>query len=97
VLLEIKVIPGASRDEIAGWLADILKVRVTAPPERGRANAAVEELVAGVLDLPRESVRVSRGTTSPRKTLEIRGVSEAEIRERVAKRVGPGARRAEPE
>jgi uncharacterized protein (TIGR00251 family) len=86
VLLPVKVVPGASRDGVAGWLGDALKVRVTAPAERGRANAAVEEVVADALGLPRESVRVVRGTTSPRKTLEILGLSEAEIRERVAAR-----------
>jgi uncharacterized protein (TIGR00251 family) len=91
VLLQIKVVPGSSRDAIAGWLGAALKVRVTAPAERGRANAAVEELVAGALGLPRASVRVVRGTTSARKTLELLGVSEAEIRERVATRIGRGA------
>jgi hypothetical protein len=83
VLLEIKVVPGASRDEVAGWLGAALKVRVTAPPERGRANAAVEEIVAEALGVPRDGVRVVRGTTSPRKTLEIRGVSEPQLRERL--------------
>jgi hypothetical protein len=83
ILLRIKVVPGSSRAGIAGWLGDALKVRVTAPAERGRANASVEEVVAAALGLPRASVRVVTGTTSPRKTLEIRGASESWIRERL--------------
>ncbi len=40
--LDLKVVPKSSRDCIAGWLGDALKVRVRAPAERGKANAAVE-------------------------------------------------------
>lgn len=43
--LVLKVIPGASREGIAGWLGDTLKVRVTALPEGGKANRAVETIV----------------------------------------------------
>jgi hypothetical protein len=96
VLLPVKVVPGSSRNGIAGWLGDVLKVRVTAPAERGRANAAVEEVVADALGVPRECARVVRGRTSPRKTLEIRGVSEAQVRERVARRIAPGGRSRPP-
>ena len=46
IRLQLKVVPGSSKDEVAGWLGDALKVRVGAPAERGRANAAVEKLVA---------------------------------------------------
>lgn len=83
--LKVKVVPGASRSEIAGWLGDAIKVRVAAPPERGRANAAVESLICTTLALPRGSVRVIAGGTSPRKTVEITGLGEEEIRRRLCK------------
>jgi len=89
--LAVKVVPGASRDGIAGWLSDTLKVRVSAPAERGRANAAVEALLAEALGLPRGAVRVVSGKTSPRKRVEIAGLSEAEVRSRLEKD-GGGAR-----
>jgi uncharacterized protein YggU (UPF0235/DUF167 family) len=78
------VVPGASRDEIAGWLGDALKVRVAAAPERGRANDAVVRLVAAALGVPAAQVRVAAGTGSPRKTLEIDGLTDAQVRERLA-------------
>ncbi len=83
--LTLKVVPGASREGIAGWLGDALKVRVTAPPEKGRANAAVEALVADALGVPRDCVRVVAGGASPRKVLEIRGLSADEIEGRLSK------------
>ncbi len=46
ITLKVKVVPGASRTQLSGWLGDMLKVRVSAPPEKGKANAAVEALLA---------------------------------------------------
>ena len=79
----MKVVPGASRDEIAGWMGDTLKVRVTAAPERGRANSAVEELIAGTLGVAPDSVRVVSGHAAPRKVVEIAGMSGAELERRL--------------
>ena len=86
--LAVKVVPGSSREGIAGWLGESLKVRVTAPPERGRANTATEALVAEALGLSKDRVRVVSGHSSPRKVLEISGLSEAEARERLSKLAG---------
>ncbi|MFM7075771.1 MAG: DUF167 domain-containing protein, partial [Planctomycetaceae bacterium] len=49
--LEVKVVPGSSRDQIVGWLGDALKIKVTAPPEKGKANERVVELLAGALGI----------------------------------------------
>lgn len=86
--LAVKVVPGSSREGIAGWLGESLKVRVTAPPERGRANAATEAVVAKALGLSKDCVRVVSGHGSPRKVLEISGLSESDARERLSKLAG---------
>jgi len=83
VKLQIKAIPASSRNGVAGWLGDTLKVRVTAPAERGKANAAVEAVVAEALGVAAQCVRVVTGTTSPRKVVEITGLSEAEVYHRL--------------
>lgn len=86
--LPIKVVPGSSREGVAGWLGGALKIRVSAPAERGRANAAVEEILAKALGLPKQHVRIVAGTSAARKVVEIAGLSEAEIRQRLSKRTG---------
>ena len=78
------MVPKSSRHGVAGWLDDTLKVRVRAPAERGKANAAVERVVAEALDLPLKTVRIVAGATSPRKILKIAGLSEAEVRHRLS-------------
>jgi uncharacterized protein (TIGR00251 family) len=84
VKLRIKVVAGSSRSGIAGWLGDTLRVRVSEPAERGKANAAVEALLSQVLAMPEGGVKIVSGTASPRKIVEIIGLSEAEIRRRLA-------------
>ena len=51
IRLSEKVVPRASRNGIAGWLGDELKIRVSAPPEKGEANKAVEDVLAKVLGI----------------------------------------------
>jgi hypothetical protein len=60
-------------------------VRVTAPAERGKANAAVEETLADALGVARDSVRIVRAASSPRKVVEIAGLSESEVYRRLGK------------
>ena len=87
IKLAIKVVPASSRSCIAGWLGETLKVRVTAPAERGKANAAVEVTIAEALGVPKKSARVIAGKTSPRKVVEIVGLSESEVYRRLSKGV----------
>jgi uncharacterized protein (TIGR00251 family) len=78
-------VPASSRNCIAGWLGETLKVRVTAPAERGKANAAVEATLANALEVPASEVRVVHGKASPRKLVEIVGLSESEVQRRLSK------------
>jgi uncharacterized protein len=85
VHLLIKVVPASSRNCVAAWLGDTLKVRVTAQPERGKANAAVEATIAEALGISVASARVIQGRTSPRKIVEIVGLSQAEVYRRLSR------------
>ncbi len=84
-ILPVKVVPGASRDRIAGVLGDALKVQTSAPPEKGKANAAVAAALAKALSLDRKSVELLSGPASPRKEFLLRGVTPEEVRTRLAR------------
>lgn len=81
--LDLKVSPKASRNAITGWIGVSLKVSVTAAPERGKANEAVEQLLAEVLALPRSAVTVVAGHTSRLKRIEIVGLTAEALRQRL--------------
>lgn len=75
LLIAVKAVPGASRDQIAGRLGDRLKVRVAAPPEGGKANKAICRLLAEALGLRPADVQVVAGQTRPEKTVRVVGIS----------------------
>lgn len=81
--IRLKVVPGASRDAISGWLGDRLKIRVSAPPEHGKANEAVCRLLAKALNIDRRRIHVTAGATSPEKTIEIEGLTELDAAARL--------------
>ena len=79
--ISVWVQPNASRAGIVGLRQDALKISVTVPPEKGKANHAVEKLLAKVFGLPKSSVTVVVGGASRRKTVELRGVSQDKVAE----------------
>ncbi len=80
--MRIRLTPKAARSRIEGVGAGadgaaVLKVAVTAPPERGKANAAMVTLLAKAWRLPKTSMAITAGAKARRKTLFIKGDGEA--------------------
>ena len=74
--LAVRVTPNSSADRVEDWAMDdagrtYLKVRVRAVPEKGKANKAVEVVLAKALGLPKSAVRVVTGETSRIKGVDI--------------------------
>jgi hypothetical protein len=78
-ILPVYVQPGASRDDVVGEHDGMLKLAVSAPPERGKANKAVCKLLARELDISAGSVKVVSGQTSRRKEFLVEGVDTAAL------------------
>jgi uncharacterized protein YggU (UPF0235/DUF167 family) len=83
IKLRVKVIPGA-RTESLDLYGEMLRVKVTVAPEKGRANDAVAALLAKHLNLPTSAVRVVAGFTNPLKTIEIDQCDAAAVESFVA-------------
>jgi uncharacterized protein (TIGR00251 family) len=82
-VIAVRVTPRSSRDSIEGVdEAGELRVRLTAAPADGAANAALTSLLAKELRLPKTSVSVVAGATSRHKKLAVDGAAAAALRQR---------------
>ena len=82
-VLPVRAQPGARRAGMQGERAGALKVAVTAPPEDGRANQALIEELRKALGVKRSQVELIGGQTSRDKRFLIRGLTRAELEERL--------------
>lgn len=79
VRLEIRVQPRSSRNQVVGEQAGALKVKLTAPPVDGEANAALVAFLSRYLKIPRKDINLIKGETSRNKIIEIMGISSEEL------------------
>lgn len=84
VCLPVKVHPGARRTAIIGQHAGALKVAVNAAPEQGKATAAVIELLAAELAIPRSTLQLISGASSRQKLFLVTGIELEELSRRIA-------------
>lgn len=87
MLLTVRVIPRSTRNALEwqeGESGKTLKARLTAPPVAGAANAALINLLAERLHIPRRAITIVRGSSARLKTIEIAELSEQEIESRLA-------------
>ncbi len=82
--IAVVVSPGARGTVLVGRQGDAWKVRVAAPPERGRANDAVCGLLAGLLGVRRDEVSIAAGGSGRRKVVDVDGLARDEIDRRLA-------------
>ena len=77
--ISVYVQPRASKTAVAGMHDGCVKIRLAAPPVDGAANAALIEFIADQLGIAKSRVHITAGLTSRRKTVEVEGVSAAQL------------------
>ncbi len=82
--ITLKVIPNASRNEVIGWMGDMLKIKVSAPPQDGRATAALCDFLADELGVPRRAISVVHGDKSRQKIVSVAGLSLSDVRAKLS-------------
>ena len=81
--LELKIIPNAPRNEIAGWVGSALKIKIHAPALEGRANDELLDFLAEKLGVHRRTVTLLRGDKSRQKVVQITGLDSAGVKQRL--------------
>jgi len=79
VVLAVKVVPGASKTAIAGEYDGMLKIKLSAPPQKGKANQCLIEFVARRLGVKKKAVSIVSGHTSALKKVQICGLTAEEV------------------
>ena len=83
-LLHVHAQPGARRNGIVGERAGALRVAVTAPPDKGKANAAILDVLAEALGMKHSQLTLVSGDTSRRKRISLAGMSVEDAARRIA-------------
>lgn len=83
VRLHLFIQPKSSKNEIVGVHNGLLKIKITAPPVDGKANEGVIAFLSDYFDLPKRDITIIRGETGRQKTVELLGVSEQFVREKL--------------
>ena len=75
VVFSVKVVPRSSKTAVAGVLGGMLKIKLAAAPEKGKANESLVEFLADTLGVKKNAISIISGHTSPVKTIQITGTS----------------------
>jgi len=79
VILHVHVVPRSAKSEVAGVQGDALKLKITAPPVEGQANAECIRLLSDILGIKKKQVRILGGHKSRKKTVAIEGIGRRDI------------------
>ena len=75
VIFTVKVVPGGSRTGVCGLLDEMVRIKVSVQPEKGKANQCLIEFLAKKLGVKKSAISVISGRTNPIKKVEVLGIS----------------------
>ncbi|MBE0535079.1 MAG: DUF167 domain-containing protein [Phycisphaerae bacterium] len=84
ILFTVKVVPASSRTAMAGEMEGMLKVKVQAPPEKGKANDCLLAFLAGKLGVRKNAVEITSGMSHPVKQIAVQGLTVAGAKEKLS-------------
>jgi len=79
LIVDVQVVPRASRTAVGPAVGERLRVAVTSPPVDGAANAAVIDALAGAFGVRRSAIEIVRGERGRRKTVSIAGATSGAL------------------
>jgi len=79
IIFAVKAVPGSSRTAICGLLDEMVKIKVSAAPEKGKANKCLLDFLAKQLGVKRNAVKIVSGKSSPVKGVQVSGISVEQL------------------
>ena len=80
VIFTAKIVPGSSKTSLCGSLDGMVKIKVSAAPEKGKANHCLIDFLTKQLRVKKKAIRVISGQTNPVKSIEVLGISAEELK-----------------
>ena len=82
--ISVKVLPGSARDEIVGLTNGVWRIKIAAPPEKGKANKKLIDFLSRVLERKKDQLEIVGGQASRRKIISVYGMTPEEVAGRLA-------------
>jgi uncharacterized protein (TIGR00251 family) len=79
VVFKVKVVPGSSRTAVCGLLDDMVKIKVSAAPEKGKANKCLLDFLAKQLGVKKNAIKIVSGNSNPVKGIQVLGISVEQL------------------
>jgi uncharacterized protein (TIGR00251 family) len=84
IKISVKVQPNAGKNAIVGLTDGVWRIKVAAPPDKGKANKELIDFLSDTLGVKKDSLSISKGHTSHNKILSIEGLTPEEVLERLS-------------
>lgn len=82
VRIVVRVQPNAGRNEVLGFQDNILRMKIAAPPVKGKANQELITFLSDILGIRKSNLTIEKGTTGKKKVISITGLTQTQIIER---------------
>ena len=82
IRIVVRVQPNAGRNEVLGFKDDVLRMRIAAPPAKGKANQELITFLSDILEVRKSNLTIEKGATGKKKVISITGLTQTQIIER---------------
>lgn len=79
VVFAVKAVPGSSRTAVCGLLDEMVKIKVSAAPEKGKANKCLLDFLAKQLGVKKNAIKIVSGKSNPVKSVQVLGISVEQL------------------
>ncbi len=87
--LAVQITPAASKNEIIGMQNDVLRIKINAPPVKGKANKELVDYLSHLLGISKDRIDIVKGHTSKNKLVSIDGLSKLSVLEKLLSNTTP--------